>query len=321
MAINPLQRVASVPALRPRDAVDLGVRTGAWLGVGLVLTFFLALAAFLVVQSLPALRADLVELLLGRHWHYPSGVFGSASMVFGTVAVTLIGIAIAAPLALGAAVTLSELLPRRLAVVLRTAVELLAGVPSVVYGLLCVLYLVPLVQDWFGAPSGDTLISGGLLLGVMILPTVASLSEGALRSVPAEAREAARALGLNRGETILHVVLRQARPGLVSALVLGIGRAAGETIAVFLVVGRADGRLPGSAAEFSSALLRAGQTLTSKLGSSEVNVAYGSEQHWGSLIALGLMLFIGVMTLHALGGIVRVVLERRDSVPRGGRDA
>ncbi len=319
-----MQRVASVPAARPRDAVDLGVRAGAWLGVGLVLAFFLALVTFLVVQSLPAVRAGVGELVLGRHWHYPSRVFGSASMIFGTVAVTLIGTAFAAPLAFGTAVTISELLPRKLASVLRTAVELLAGVPSVVYGLLGVLYLVPLVQDAFGSPSGDTLLTGGLLLGVMILPTVASLSEGALRTVPAEAREAARALGLNRGETILHVVVRQARPGLVSALVLGVGRAAGETIAVFLVVGRADGRLPESAAEFPSALLRAGQTLTSKLGSSEVNIAYGSELHWGSLVALGLMLFLGVMTLHALGGFLRVLLERRDRAAfgrSGGNDA
>jgi phosphate transport system permease protein len=130
-----------------------------------------------------------------------------------------------------------------------------------------------------------------VLLAVMVLPTIVTFSDDALRAVPAAQRRAARALGLTRSEVILHVALPQARRGLGAALLLGLGRAMGETIAVFLVVGRQDNQLP--AHWFSlRPMLEAGQTLTSKLGGSETNIAYGDPLHWAAIVGLGVILFV-----------------------------
>jgi phosphate transport system permease protein len=178
-------------------------------------------------------------------------------------------------------------------------IELLAGVPSVVYGLLGVLFL----RDWVyvlferlgvDALSGDTLLTAGLLLGIMILPTVATLSDDALQSGPSRVREASRGLGLTRAEATLFVTLPQALPAIGGALLLGLGRALGETIAVFLVVGRADNLLPGNLASWRPAV-DAGQTITSKLGGAETNIAVGDALHSSAIVALGAVLFAGVL--------------------------
>jgi phosphate transport system permease protein len=184
-------------------------------------------------------------------------------------------------------------------------IELLAGVPSVVYGLLGIL----LLRDWiyeafvrFDPLSGDTLLTAGVLLAVMVLPTIVTLGDDALRAVPAAQRRTARALGMTRAETILYVTLPQARRGLGAALLLGIGRALGETIAVFLVVGRQDNNLPERWLSLHP-LLESGQTLTSKLGSSETNIGYGDPLHWAAIVGLGLILLLltGGLTLLATG--------------------
>ena len=185
--------------------------------------------------------------------------------------------------------------PQRLRVTLKVGVELLAGIPSVVYGLLGVLFL----RDWIAALydrigvdalSADTLFTGGILLAVMVLPTIATLSEDALHSVPLAAREAARGLGLTRSETIAGVVVPRAAAGIIGAVLLGFGRAAGETIAVFLVVGRADNR----PLRFGS-IVDAGQTITSKLGGSETNIAVGDALHMSALMMLALVLLLFVL--------------------------
>ena len=188
---------------------------------------------------------------------------------------------------------------------MKVLIELLAGVPSVVYGLLGILLLRGWVYELFASfdpLSGDTLLTAGVLLAVMVLPTVVTLSDDALRAVPASQRRAARALGLTRGETILHVALPQARRGLGAALLLGIGRAMGETIAVFLVVGRQDNNLPERWLSLRP-LLESGQTLTSKLGSSETNIGYGDPLHWAAIVGLGLILLLltGGLTLLGTG--------------------
>jgi phosphate transport system permease protein len=134
----------------------------------------------------------------------------------------------------------------------------------------------------------------------MVLPTIVTLSDDALRAVPAAQRRAARSLGLTRGETILHVALPQASRGLAAALLLGLGRALGETIAVFLIVGRQDNNLPDHWWSLGK-LLESGQTLTSKLGSSETNIGYGDPLHWAAMVGLGLILLVLTGGLTVLG--------------------
>lgn len=264
--------------------------TGALSVAGLV--FFAALALSFLVESAPLGVAGWRELLTSDRWYYRSGAFGAAGMVFGTLAVSAIAIALAAPVGLGAAVFLSESVRPRIRPWLKGAVELLAAVPSVVYGLLGVL----LLREWmyralrpFDALSGDTLATGGVLLAVMVLPTVVTLADDALQGVSRRQRLAARALGLTRSEAVRRVVLPQAAPGLTAAVLLGVGRALGETIAVFLVVGRLDAPLPNPLWS-PQGWADAGQTVTSKLGGPELFLAGPGSPHAAALMGLCVLL-------------------------------
>jgi ABC-type phosphate transport system permease subunit len=201
----------------------------------------------------------------------------------------------------GAAIFISEYLPRRFRLAVKILIELLAGVPGVIYGLLGILLLRDWIYDLFEVfepLSGDTLLTAGILLAVMILPTVVTLSDDALRSVPSAQRLAARGLGLTRAESIFTIVVPQARRGLGASVLLALGRALGETTAIFLVVGRQDNNLPDNWLSLR-AWLESGQTITSKLVSSETNIAYGDSIHWGAMVGLGLILLVmtGAATL------------------------
>ena len=265
--------------------------------------FFVLMLGLFVYQSVPLWQHTGWRFLADPKWFYRKSAFGSLSMIYGTVAVAVIAMALAVPVGLGAAVFTSEYLPPRGRLAVKIVIELLAGIPSVVYGLLGILFL----RDWvyglltpLDPVSGDTLLTAGILLGVMVLPTIMTLSDDALQGVSRLQRTAARGLGLTRAEAVLHVTLPQARPGLIAAALLGLGRALGETIAVFLVVGRQDNRWPERLLS-PQPLAEAGQTITSKLGGSETNIAYGSTLHWAAIIALGLLLLamVALCTLAA----------------------
>jgi phosphate transport system permease protein len=271
----------------------------------LALGSLLLMLALFVAQSLPVWRHSGAGYLTGQKWFYRRQVFGALSMLYGTVVVSGIALLVAAPLGVGAAVFTAEFLPPRLRLAAKVTVELLAGIPSVVYGLLGILFLRTYVYDaltWAGFDplSGDTLLTAGLLLAVMVLPTVMTLADDAFRAVPAAQRQAARGLGLSRVQAVLAVSLPQAKAGVTAAVLLGLGRALGEAIAVFLVVGRRDNVLP---APFYSPdpIVNAGQTLTSKLGGAEVHIAYGDPLHWAAVVGLGLLL-LTVATAVTLAG-------------------
>jgi phosphate transport system permease protein len=278
-------------------------RALSWLFSLVALATMALLVGIFAWQSGPVWQAAGLGYLTGAKWFFRQHEFGALSMIYGSLVVAVIALLLAAPLGLGAALCTAEYLPRRARLAVKVLIELLAGVPSVVYGLLGIL----LWRDWiydlfarFDPLSGDTLLTAGVLLAVMILPTIVTLSDDALRSVPAAQRRAARGLGLTHAETIFHVTLPQARRGLGSALLLALGRALGETIAVFLVVGRQDNNLPTP--WFSpQPLLEAGQTLTSKLGSAETNIAWADPVHWGAIVGLGLILLVLTGGLTLLG--------------------
>lgn len=247
-------------------------------------------------ESLPVLRHEGLSYVTGKNWYYRNAEFGALPMLYGSGVVAFIALVVAAPVAFGAAVFTSEYLPRRTRLAVKVVIELLAGIPSVVYGLLGIVLLRAWIYELiapFDPLSGDTLLTAGLLLGVMILPTIMTLADDALRSVPASQRIAARGLGLTKAETVLSITLPQARSGLIAAVLLGFGRALGETIAVFLVVGRQDNQLPDQLWSLRP-IVEAGQTLTSKLGGAETNIAYGDPLHWAAMVGLGLMLMVVV---------------------------
>ena len=267
-----------------------------------IITILLGLV-MLLVDSLPVWRHGGVGFISGTRWFFRQDEFGAGAMIYGSVVVALVAILIAAPLGVCAAVFGVEFLPQKWRLALKVVIELLAGVPSVVYGLLGVLLLRNWIYDLFSKfdiSSGDTLLTAGILLGVMILPTVMTLSDDALRSVPKNQRTAARGLGMNSSEAALFVSIPQATPGFLAAILLGLGRAVGETIAVFLVVGRQDNQFPTSFFSLEP-LLSSGQTLSSKLGGAETNIAYGQPLHWGAITGLGLLLLCVVILITLLG--------------------
>jgi phosphate transport system permease protein len=288
----------------------------SWFFTVLAVGTFLGMLVLFAVQSLPLWRHAGAGFLSGTTWFFRAGKFGVLPMVYGTAAVSAVALLLATPLGIGAAIFTAELLPRgarRTRLAVKTAVELLAGIPSVVYGLLGILllrdFVLRLLAPW-DPLSGDTLLTGGLLLGIMVLPTIISLSDDALGGIPGSQRLAARALGLTRAETVLKVILPQALPGLASAVLLGLGRALGETIAVFLVIGRQDNQWPERLLSLRP-LTAAGQTLTSKLGGSETFLALDDPLHWGAITGLALVLYAGVALVSWIGA--------RLALPGGGR--
>jgi phosphate transport system permease protein len=200
------------------------------------------------------------------------------------------------PVALSGALFTSEYLLPSFRRKVKGTMEMLAGVPGIIYGLLGVSFLAGGIKDVFNLLDGNTLFTAGCLLAIMILPTVLTLSEDALHSVPSEFREASEGLGLTKLQTAVRVVIPQALPGIAGAVLLGIGRAMGETIAVMLVIGSLD-RLSG----FN--IFVSGQTIPSKLGR-EAAESLGSEGHWSALMGLGLTLFLMVAILTYCGNLI-----------------
>jgi phosphate transport system permease protein len=212
------------------------------LALALANSLLVLLALGLFVKARPILsRESIVNLMLSSSWHPLRGEFGFYPFIIGTLAATGIAMILAIPVCLLSAIYLSEYAHRRTREVVRPIIDLLAGIPSVIYGFWGVIIIVPLVRvlgHAVGSPTtGYSLLSGGIILAIMVFPIIISVSTDVLRSVPAEATEASMALGATRWETVKHVVLRSASRGLMAAIVLGFARAFGETMAVLMVVG------------------------------------------------------------------------------------
>lgn len=237
----------------------------------------------LLIQSGPVLLAD-NNGLLGTHWNPDEGLYGVLPMLFGSVFVMLIATSMAFPIGLMTAIYISETRSSKLRRFYKSILELLAGIPSIVYGLIGVAYLNIWVADAFDLQSGRIILTAGILLGIMILPTFLTLSEDAISSVPLKFRENAKSLGLYRHEIFKKVILPQAKSGIAGAGLLALGRALGETMAVMLVIGSLD-RLPSPL--FNP--LSSGQTITSKLGREVGESAFGSV-HFSALVFMSLIL-------------------------------
>lgn len=213
----------------------------------LLATFFSSILVFLIVagllqrSSLILLTKPISELILSSTWRPLAGEFGFYPFIIGTFWVTAIAMALAIPICVLATVYLVEYAPSRLRELMKPLVDLLAGIPSVVFGVCGVLAIVPLVKKLallFGiATTGYSVFAGGIVLAVMVFPIIISVSHEVLRSVPNEVREASLSLGATKWQTVKHVVMRIAFPGVVAAVILGFSRALGETMAVLMVVG------------------------------------------------------------------------------------
>ena len=260
----------------------------------------LLICVFLFAMGMPAIfRVGIIDFLLGQSWAPRAGdpSFGVLPMILGSVYVTAGAIVIGVPIGILMAIFMARMCPKPLYRVLKPAVNLMAGIPSVIYGFFGMTVLVPLIFDLLGKRfdlmSGDTMLAASVLLGIMILPTVINIAETNLRAVPEELYEAAVALGASHERTVFKVVLPAARSGVLAAVVLGVGRAIGETMAVRMVAGNQPVmRMPY---EF----LRGVRTLTTNIIIEMGYVEHGS-LHYGALIATGVVLFIFILIINLL---------------------
>lgn len=240
---------------------------------------------FLAREGLPALGDVSLKDLFGTRWYPIEGYFGILPLIFGSLLVTVGALLIGIPLGVGTAVYLSELAPAWLKNVLKPIIEILAGLPSVVLGFLGIQLLVPFFRRFLDLPTGLTAFTGAVLLGFIAIPTIVSISEDALNTVPSTYRHGALALGANHWQTIWGVTVPAARSGLLTAVMLGVGRAIGETMAVMMVTGNAP-VMPTSL----NALFLPARTMTATIASEMGEVATGSP-HYHVLFFIGIVLF------------------------------
>ncbi len=268
-----------------------------YLAVLVSLTSVLAIFLLLLKDSIPIFREEGLGFVFGREWNIGQNIYGVLPMLVGSFLVTAIALTLALPIALGSAMYTALILDSKYRLIVKSLMELLAGIPSIIYGLLGVAILSPFISDFFNLLTGRTILTAGILLAIMILPTIMTFSEDALRSVPREYKESALGLGLTRTEMILSCAFPIAIPGIIGAVLLGIGRAIGETMAVMLVIGSID-RIP---TPFYNIFVPA-QAITSKLGREAAESSVGS-LHWSALMGLGLILLAVVVAIYFISSI------------------
>lgn len=248
---------------------------------------------FIFSEGLPIIiKTGVGQFIFGAHWAPTKGHYGILAMILSSIYVTLGAMIFGVPLALACAIVLAEFAPAHLTRFLKPTIELLAGIPSVVYGFLGVVLLVPLIRDHLGGP-GLSLLAAALILGIMILPTVISISIDAINAVPNIYREGSIALGATQWQTVRKLVLPAARSGIITAIILGMGRAIGETMAVIMVA--------GNALKIPTSILDPVRTLTANIA---LELGYASGAHREALFATGIVLFIIIMILNTTATLI-----------------
>ena len=290
-------------SLRTRKAMEQAIHL-IFLLCGIVAVgFVLCISVYLVISGLPAIReVGLTKFLFGKVWAPTNATTGPQfgilpfilTSVYGTAGALLLGV----PVGLMTAIFLAKAAPPRLAAVIRTAVQLLAGIPSVVYGLVGMIVLVPAIRRAFGLGSGACLLAAILVLTVMVLPSIINVAETALQAVPREYEEASLALGATETETYFRVSLPAARSGVAAAVVLGVGRAIGEAMAIIMVAGNV-ANMPG--------LFTSVRFLTTGIISGMSDAAVGS-LYQQALFSIGLVLFLFIMLINVL---LNVCIKRK----------
>lgn len=288
----------SVKSKGLRAAFERGMQILFLLCGILAVAFVLFISIYLIIAGLPAIReVGLKEFLFGTRWA-PTNKIDPAygilpfilTSIYGTAGAVVIGV----PVGLMTAVFLAKMAPPKVAAVIRSAVSLLAGIPSVVYGLVGMIVLVPAIQKAFGLASGACLLAAIVVLAIMILPSIINVSETALRAVPTEYEEASLALGATHTETVFRVSLHAARSGVATSVVLGVGRAIGEAMAIIMVAGNV-ANMPG--------LFTSVRFLTTAIASEMSYAAVGSLQRQ-ALYSIALVLFLFIMLINVLLSLI-----------------
>ncbi|MGM9605909.1 MAG: phosphate ABC transporter permease subunit PstC [Oscillospiraceae bacterium] len=275
-----------------REAVERVVHGVFFLCGFVAVACVLFISIYLIISGLPAiLEIGVTDFLFGTIWNGKNGVYGILPFILTSIAGTGGAVLIGVPVGVLTAMFLAKVANEKIAAVIRTAVSLLAGIPSVVYGLVGMVVLVPAIQKLFKLSSGANLLAAIVVLAIMILPSIINVAETSLRAVPKEYEEASLALGATHIETIFRVSLPAARSGVATAVVLGVGRAIGEAMAIIMVSGNV-ANMPGS-------LFTPVRFLTTAIAS-EMNYATAGSLWKQSLFSIGLVLFLFIMLINVI---------------------
>jgi phosphate transport system permease protein len=284
-------------------AVETFIRVLGFSSIGLVLLIFL----FLLREGVPLFLDVPLDNLFGTRWYPTFDLFGTLPLILGSILVTVTAVVMAVPLGVATAVFVREVAPGWAREILKPVIEVLAGIPSVVLGFFGMTLVAPFVRERLGVATGLTAFSGALILAYMALPTIISVAEDALDAVPKSYRDAGLAMGATQWQTIWRVVVPAARSGIVVAVMLGMGRAIGETMAVMMVTGNA-ARIPLTL----DSLFRPVRTMTATIAAEMGEVAQGST-HYHALFGIGIILFLLTFVIN-LAAASTIFQKRR----RGG---
>jgi phosphate transport system permease protein len=287
---------------RSEGIINLVIRLAGYSSILFVTLIFL----FLLREGLPALNGSIpLPSLFGERWYPTEGYYGILPLLYGSLLVTFGALLIAIPVGVGTSVFLAEVAPLSVNQALKPLIELLAGLPSVVLGFLGIQILVPELRRIFDLPTGLSAFTGALLLALMATPTIVSITEDALNTVPRAYREAALAVGATRWQVIWGVTVPAARSGIITAVMLGIGRAIGETMAVMMVTGNAP-VLPNGPGLFFSPV----RTMTATIASEMGEVAKGSD-HYHVLFLIGIVLFVISLVVNIAASSISLQSKKR----------
>jgi phosphate transport system permease protein len=290
--------------LKPRwteFVVEALIRILGFSSIGFVALIFL----FLLREGLPVFFEVPPGNLLGTRWYPTFDLFGTLPLALGSIMVTVVAILIALPLGVATAVFVREVAPSWARQVLKPMIEVLAGIPSVVLGFFGMTLIAPFIRETLGAPTGLTAFTGALILAYMALPTIISVAEDALDAVPKSYRDAGLAMGATQWQTIWRVVVPAGRSGILTAVMLGMGRAIGETMAVMMVTGNA-ARIPLSL----DSLFRPVRTMTATIAAEMGEVAQGST-HYHALFGIGIILFLLTFAINLVAAAAIFQKRRR----------
>lgn len=275
---------------RPRRAgVETLIEKTLLLSAAVFVLIIALITIFIFAKGLPLIsKTGLGDFLLSTQWNPTKGSFGIGTMFIGTLLVTMGAMLWSVPLGLSSAIFMAEIAPPRIGTVLGQLVNLLAGIPSVVYGFVGLIVIVPFIRESFGG-NGMSLLAGAIILGIMILPTIINISRDSLMAVPKDYKSSSLALGATHFQTIRRVIVPAARSGIITSVVLGMGRAIGETMAVVMVT--------GNSAMIPTSILAPIRTMTSNI---VLEMGYASGDHQTALFATGMVLFLLIVGLNLI---------------------
>jgi phosphate transport system permease protein len=285
-----------------RNYKEKGIESVLFFISTLTVAILFLICLFLFRDSLLLFKeTSLLDFLTGTFW-YPTSVnkqFGLLPLLFGSLLVTAGAILFSVPLGVASAIYISELAHPKVADFLKPFIEILAGVPSVVFGFFGLVVLVPLMQETLNLPTGQTALAGSIMLGIMALPTIITISEDAISSVPSTLRQGSLALGATRWQTIYKVIIPASLSGISAAVMLGVGRAIGETMTLMMVTGNA-GIIPS----FPGGFLDPVRTMTATIALEMGEVPQGSD-HFHALFAVGSVLFIITFLINLIADSIK----------------